>query len=120
MMRCPADWTAAQMMRAGNRAFLYHLGVDRDGKIHHGSELAFVMNPRPDGQGDDKWPPLLDYWVNFSKTGDPNAPGLPRWPVFDLERRATMIFDNPCRVVNDPRGNERRLFAQVPYVQPGT
>ena len=31
-----------------------------------------------------------------------------------------MIFDREVRVVADPRGDERRLFAQVPYVQPGT
>jgi para-nitrobenzyl esterase len=31
-----------------------------------------------------------------------------------------MIFDAVSKVVDDPRGDERRLFAQVPYVQPGT
>ena len=46
--------------------------------------------------------------------------GLPQWPAFDLERRATMVFDRDVRVVDDPRGRERRLFGQVPYVQPGT
>ncbi len=30
------------------------------------------------------------------------------------------VFDTNTRVVDDPRGAERRLFAQVPYVQPGT
>ena len=33
---------------------------------------------------------------------------------------ATMVFDRESRVVDDPRGRERRLFGQVPYVQPGT
>jgi para-nitrobenzyl esterase len=57
----------------------------------------------------------------FARTGDPNgAAGLPAWPTYGLERRQTMIFDLPPRVADDPRGQERRLFAQVPYVQRGT
>ena len=30
-----------------------------------------------------------------------------------------MVFNRESRVVDDPRGDERRLFGQVPYVQPG-
>ena len=56
----------------------------------------------------------------FARTGDPNHEALPRWPPYDLTRRATMIFDAPPKVTDDPRGDERRLFEKVPYVQPGT
>jgi para-nitrobenzyl esterase len=59
-------------------------------------------------------------FARFARTGDPNGPGLPRWTTYSLARRETMIFDAPPRMEGDPRGEERRLFATVPYIQPGT
>jgi para-nitrobenzyl esterase len=56
----------------------------------------------------------------FARTGNPNTPALPAWPRFDVARRATMLFNLPPRVADDPRGAERRLFAPAVYVQPGT
>ncbi len=58
--------------------------------------------------------------VNFARTGNPNGPGVPDWPRFNLERRPTMIFDLPVHLENDPRGAERKFFAGAPYIQPGT
>ena len=26
---------------------------------------------------------MMGYWVNFATTGNPNASGLPPWPVYD-------------------------------------
>jgi para-nitrobenzyl esterase len=48
-------------------------------------------------------------WTNFARTGNPNHKGLPNWPAFDTAKRATMILNNDCKVVNDPNGEERRL-----------
>lgn len=59
-------------------------------------------------------------WIAFARTGKPDTAQLPPWPRFDVDRRATMVFDLTPQVVDDPRGAERRLFAPVPYVQPGT
>jgi len=55
-------------------------------------------------------------FVAFARTGDPGG----AWPRYDLERRATMIFDTRSRVEDDPRRWQRELFARVPYIQPGT
>ena len=32
------------------------------------------------------------YWTNFAKTGDPNGPGLTKWPKFDTKSRAYVEF----------------------------
>ncbi len=56
----------------------------------------------------------------FARHGDPNHPGLAHWPCYDLERRATMLFDTDSRVVDDPRGDERRLYERAPFLQRGT
>ena len=63
---------------------------------------------------------VSECYLAFARTGNPNNPHAPEWPAFDETRRATMIFDLPPRVENDPRGKERRYLGQVPYVQPGT
>ncbi len=41
-------------------------------------------------------------WVAFARTGDPNTSALPKWPAYSAETRDTMLFDNDCRVVQDP------------------
>lgn len=97
-------------------------------RAHHGLDVPFIFDnaaimPAMVGEGAEQLAlasRMSDAWIAFARTGNPNVKGLPEWPVFDLERRATMVFDSDTRVVNDPRGLERRLFGQVPYVQPGT
>jgi para-nitrobenzyl esterase len=63
---------------------------------------------------------IQESFVAFTKAGDPNHAGLPRWPVHDLKNRPTMIFDTRSRVENDPRKWQRELFSRIPYIQPGT
>lgn len=63
---------------------------------------------------------MSESFIAMARTGDPNTPAIPAWPKYELDRRSTLVFDLDTRVVDDPRGAERRLFATVPYVQPGT
>ena len=58
--------------------------------------------------------------IAFARSGNPNHAGLPHWSPYSLAKRETMSFEVPAHLVNDPRGNERRLVEQVPYTQPGT
>jgi para-nitrobenzyl esterase len=63
---------------------------------------------------------MMAAFANFARTGDPNGRGLPRWPIYALPARQTMVFDLTTRAVADPRKWERELFARVPYIQPGS
>jgi para-nitrobenzyl esterase len=63
---------------------------------------------------------MSETFIMFARTGNPNNKLIPTWTKYQLARRDTMVFDVPSHLEHDPRGAERRLFAKVPYVQPGT
>ncbi len=63
---------------------------------------------------------MCEAFMAFARTGDPNCPAVPKWTPYTLRNRETMLFDLPSRMANDPRGDERQLFAKVPYIQQGT
>jgi len=63
---------------------------------------------------------MSDIVISLARTGSPQAASLPAWPQFNLEKRPTLLLDTPPTVADDPRGNERKLFEAVPYIQPGS
>jgi para-nitrobenzyl esterase len=95
----------------------------RDGKLKtfHTLEIPFVTDnvdnaPSMTGMGQDRYglqDKMSAAWTAFARTGNPNHKGLPNWPKFDTAQRATMIFNNECKVVNDPNGEERKALAAL-------
>lgn len=63
---------------------------------------------------------MMDRFIAFARTGDPNAASGPRWTAYETPARNTLVFDNEVRLESDPRGAERRLFEKVPFIQQGT
>ena len=63
---------------------------------------------------------MSETFIAFARTGNPDNGAIPAWPPYDEVRRSTFIVDQAMRVENDPRSEERKLFAMVPYLKPGT
>jgi para-nitrobenzyl esterase len=96
-----------------------------DGKFGapHTIELPFVFHDVDNKTNSDTGNSKARYalqdqaagaWVAFARTGNPNHKGLPNWPAYDAEKRATMIFDTPCKVVDDPGRDERLALSAMP------
>lgn len=58
---------------------------------------------------------VQDAWIGFARSGDPNHPGLPQWPAYRPETRATLVFDATTKVEKDPQAEQRSIWADVPY-----
>ncbi len=95
----------------------------RGGKLRsfHTVEIPFVFDnvdaaQSMTGTGHDRYllaSRMSGAWTAFARSGDPNHPLLPHWAPFDDKRRATMIFNDECRLVDDPHGAEQRLLRSL-------
>ncbi len=56
---------------------------------------------------------MSDTWIAFARSGDPNHAGLPAWDPYDVDQRATMLFDVPPRLESDPRAEERLAWGDL-------
>jgi len=50
---------------------------------------------------------ISSYWLNFARTGNPNAAGLPHWPTYEAGTELTMEIGDAVRP--GPIRNRARL-----------
>ncbi len=122
VFRIPAIRLAEAQARQGRPTYMYLFSWPSpvmDGKLKscHALELPFMWDglDRPGlsmltGDGPERQG-IADVmhaaWIAFGRTGDPG------WPRYDLDRRATQVFDTTSEVVDDPGGTERALWDGV-------
>ena len=125
-VRTEADRKAAQASQGNAPVYMYYFtwrSPVRDGKLKafHTLEIPFVFENvdigRPmTGTGQDRYAlsdKMSRAWAAFARTGNPNHKSLPNWPAFNTDQRATMIFNNECKTVNDPGKEERLALAAI-------
>ena len=82
----------------------------------HGVDLPLAFNNLPvpllDGQSAAATvaAEMSGTWLSFARTGEPSHNLLPDWPPYSLDRRATMLFNSPSTMADDPDSDERQAW----------
>ena len=109
-MSCAVRRVAARITATGGRAWVYYFTRQRPGPggeklgAYHGTEIPYVFGTH------DDWLPteqldwqltdaVMDYWAQFARTGDPNLPGRPEWPLYRAEKPAVLELGEQIQTV---------------------
>jgi para-nitrobenzyl esterase len=121
----PYRGLAKSSAAAGNPTYLYRFGYLAEQLrpalgVRHGGEIMYVfgvapglaeLGPRDMAVGET----VRRYWTSFAKTGDPNAPGLPRWPRFTSQSQFTLDFTNEGVAAREDLDREKLDYLEARY-----
>jgi len=89
----------------------------------HALEISFVFGafwedylftfPKKTDETEALSEKMMNAWVSFAKTGNPNHTGIPIWPSYDIEKRNTIIFDKNIELWDDPLSKEREMWYEM-------
>ena len=101
----PAKFVAGCMERAYFYVFsrIPPTQLGRKYGAFHAAELPYVFGSIDRAEGftveDEALSDMMmNYWVQFAKTGNPNNTSLPDWPEYHSETKAYVLFDSPIQV----------------------
>lgn len=63
---------------------------------HHGCEIPYLFGrPANPNEADQRTSEVVQsYWVNLARSGNPNGPGLPEWPKYNLASDILIDIEN--------------------------
>jgi para-nitrobenzyl esterase len=124
MFGAVCDFYAAQAVRAGQPVYNYFFvrtppATGQTAGAYHSAELPFVHGsklPLFDHSADDEvlTQVMGDYWTQFASTGDPNLPGRPVWPRYEVAQPKQMRLGvgNQLGAADVERGAQYEIIQQ--------
>jgi para-nitrobenzyl esterase len=128
--RIPAIRFAEYQSKHQNKTYMYLFswGLPNNLGSIHGLEIGFVFNrflktdiptlPKKSEETMELSENMMDSWISFAKTGNPNHKGIPYWPTYNLENRSTIIFDKEIKIWDDPLEKERLMWNNMNLLSP--
>ena len=120
----PAQLTAQAIERKGMKSYVYQFtrvpqtSLARKAGAHHGVDLAYVFGNMTEAGAYDEVDRklsqvVMQYWVNFARTGNPNGEGLPAWPEYKTQEGRNMEFGDQLKINNHLFQREIDFIGQV-------
>ena len=109
--------------------FRFDLGPPADPKgpqlgAYHSAEIQYVFG-QLDSEPGVAWTAdtrqlselMQKYWANFARSGDPNGPGLPMWPVYSAADGWPVMFLDAHSTAHKDDLRERYLFLEAEWAK---
>jgi para-nitrobenzyl esterase len=125
-------WLDAQVATGQSPVYRYLFALGNPGDRYHtpavgafhSDDIEYVFGTL-DSRPEALWRPedrklsneIQSYWTNFARTGDPNGPGLPRWPKYGPTEWQTMHLDKTSAAKPDAN-RDRYLFLDNAWSKP--
>lgn len=106
-------WANLQSKTGKSNVYMYYFDQDSEqtifrsprGGANHVAEMPFVygytFSPKPFTPLEKHMSDIISkYWINFTKTGNPNSAGLPYWTEYQQGQPTVMIMKNGLHLDN--------------------